>query len=98
MFYVIIIILLLFPPTTMMRAAPQPKFPSTTMPQARVRSRSAQMYHFLNQIKYVLCYYNYSLIISSYHNDARSPSAQISLCHNDPGARAQPLGPKILLF
>src|SRR5258706_6546743 len=45
------------------------------------------MYCFLNQINYVLCYYNYSLMISSSHNDAHSPSPQMSHYQNDPGMR-----------
>ena len=72
----------------MMRAAPQLKFPSATMTQARARSRSAQRYYFLNHINYVLGYYNYSCITSSYHNDARSPSAQFSRYHNQTRARS----------
>jgi len=32
---------------------------------------------FIYFIYYVLCYYDYSLIIFSYHNDVRSPEAQI---------------------
>jgi len=75
----------------MMRAAPQPKIPSTTMTQARARSCSAQ--HILRFLFNLLYNYNYNLIIYPYHNDARSPSAQISRCHDDPGTRAQLLAP-----
>src|SRR5258706_268815 len=47
---------------------------------------------FYHLIYYDLWYYNYSLIISSYDNAARSPSAQISHFHN---ARAAAAWPKI---
>src|SRR5258706_192741 len=53
---------------------------------------------FCHLIYYDLWYYNYSLIISSYHNYVRSPSAQIPRHHNDPGTRAQLLGPNVPLF
>src|SRR5258706_12242839 len=56
------------------------------------------MYNFYKLNYLYLYYYYYSLIISSYHNYARSPSAQIPRYHNDPGTRAQPLGPNVLLF
>ena len=79
----------------MTRVAPQPKFPATTMTQAHARSCLAQ--HVL-RFYYVLCYYNHSLIISPYHNESRSPSAQISLNHNDAGTRAQLLGPTFTTF
>ena len=73
----------------MMRAALSPNFP---LPQWPRRVRAAARPNnttLLNYINYVLGYYNYSLIISSYHNDARSPSAKISRHHNDPGTRTQ---------
>src|SRR5258706_15504423 len=43
------------------------------------------IYYVFYLIYYILCYSNYNLIIYPYHNDARSPSAQISRYHNDPG-------------
>src|SRR5258706_428653 len=53
----------------------------------------------LFKLNYIcLCYYNYSLIISSYHNDARRPSAQISRYHNDTGTRARLLGLTCAMF
>jgi len=75
-----------------MRAAPQPKIPATTMTQARARGCSAQHVRRFYFIYYVLCYFNLSLIITPYHNEPRSPSAQTSLNH-DEGTRAQLLGP-----
>ncbi len=60
----------------MMRAALSPNFPLPQWPRrARAAARPKDT-TFLNYINYVLGYYNYSLIISSYHNDARSPSPQ----------------------
>src|SRR5258706_253962 len=74
----------------MMRAAPQPKFPTTTMTQARARGPTAPTVLLSLFIYYVIIIIIYSFIISTYHNDARRPSAQISHCHNDPGAGAWP--------
>src|SRR5258706_15556595 len=46
------------------------------------------IYYVFYLIYYILCYSNSNLIIYPYHNDARSPSAQISCYHNDPGTCA----------
>src|SRR5258706_298500 len=66
-------------------------------PGTRAAARP-NIYYIFYLIYYILYYYYYYLIIYPYHNASQRPSAQFSLYHNDPGTRAQLLGPTFTTF
>ena len=95
MFNIIGIIIQVFSPTVTMPAAPQLKFPATTMTQAHARGCSP--HHWLRFAFYLICLTLLELLFHHFP-DARSPSAQISRYWNDPDTRARLLAPALTTF